>query len=425
MTRKQWYRRILCMVLLATIIYTGYYAYHYIEENIPGKIHVIVNRIGKFDFKLPVSAKLTSADEAVVLAGSSDNWSDSLSLQRNSSFSVVSDRLGQYTLSMKLFGVFPIKNIEVEVLGDTQVYTCGFPIGIYLETDGILIVGTSKITTAMGIAAEPAYSVLQIGDYILEVDGKRLESKAEFVEIVKQSGGRELVLTIRRKEEVSKVRITPVKDSSGAYKLGIWVRDNTQGIGTLTYITADGRFGALGHGVSDADTKAIMECRDGYLYDAEILSIIKGEAGAPGGLSGIIHYGKNNRLGSIKVNSSDGIFGESYDKLISQAEGEAMDIALKQEVKKGQAYVRCCVDGEIKDYEIQITKLNTSEYNMNRGMEIRVTDEELLKLTNGIVQGMSGSPIIQNGKLVGAVTHVFVNDSTKGYGIFIENMLEH
>lgn len=425
MTRKQWYRRILCMVLLVTIVYTGYYAYHYIEDNIPNKIHVIENEVGRFDFELPIAAEITSMDEAVVLAGSSEIWSDTLSLSRKDSFSVISDKKGQYTLAMKLFGVFPIKNIEVSVIGETEVLVCGFPIGIYLETDGVLVVGTEKITTISGIVEEPSYSILNVGDYILAVNDEKLESKEELVGLLKASQGKEMILTIRRNDEISKVRITPAKDSDGEYKLGIWVRDDTQGIGTLTYVTADGRFGALGHGVSDVDIGALMECKKGSLYESEILSIIKGEAGTPGGLSGIIHYGNNNKLGDIDINSNAGIFGEGYDVLIDKAECVYMDIALKQDVKIGKAYVRCSVNGEIMDYEVEITKINTSSLSMNRGMEIKVTDPELLKLTNGIVQGMSGSPIIQNGRIVGAVTHVLVNDPTRGYGIFIENMLEH
>lgn len=425
MSRKQLYRRVLCMVLLVTIIYTGYYAYNYIEENIPNKIHVIENEVGIFDFELPIAAEIISMDEAVVLAGSSEVWSDTLSLERRDAFSVISDKKGQYTLAMKLFGVFPIKNIEVSVIGETEVLVCGFPIGIYLETDGVLVVGTEKVTTASGIVEEPSHSVLNVGDYVLAVNDEELESKEELVGILEASRGEEMILTIRRNEEVSKVRITPAKDADGKYKLGVWVRDDTQGIGTLTYITADGRFGALGHGVSDVDIGALMECKEGSLYESEILSIIKGEAGTPGGLSGIIHYGNNNKLGDIDVNSNAGIFGDGYDGLVDMADGEYMDIALKQDVEVGKAYVRCSVDGEVKDYEVEITKVNTSSLSMNRGMEIKVTDQELLALTNGIVQGMSGSPIIQDGKLIGAVTHVLVNDPTRGYGIFIENMLEH
>ena len=424
MSRKQLYRRVLCIVLLVTIIYTGYYAYNYVEEIIPNKIHVIENEVGRFDFELPIAAEITSMDEAVVLAGSSEVWSDTLSLERRDAFSVISDKKGQYTLAMKLFGVFPIKNIEVSVIGETEVLVCGFPIGIYLETDGILVVGTEKVTTASGIIEEPSHSVLNVGDYVLAVNDEELESKEELVGVLEASRGEEMILTIRRNEEVSKVRITPAKDADGKYKLGVWVRDDTQGIGTLTYITADGRFGALGHGVSDVDIGALMECKEGSLYESEILSIIKGEAGTPGGLSGIIHYGNNNKLGDIDVNSSAGIFGDGYDGLVDMADGEYMDIALKQDVEPGKAYVRCCVNGEVKDYEVEITKINTSSLSMNRGMEIKVTDPELLALTNGIVQGMSGSPIIQDDKLIGAVTHVLVNDPTRGYGIFIEHMLD-
>lgn len=397
MTRKQWYRRILCMVLFVSIIYTGYYAYNYIQISIPEKIHVVssddIEAIG-FDF--PACTDETLQNE-----------------------------LGEYTISMKLFGILPIKDIAIEVISETQVLTCGFPVGIYLETDGVLVVGTTTIEGRNGVTLDPSYSVLQAGDYVLAVNGQEIEEKEELVSFVQKSEGKEMIFTIRRNGQTSKISITPEMDIDGEYKLGVWVRDDTQGIGTLTYITSDGSFGALGHGVSDVDTGCIMESDGGKLYEAEIISVVKGESGTPGGLSGLIRYSERSELGIINENTDEGIFGQCNAELINKGYGEVMDIALKQEVKKGEAYVRCTVDGSIKDYRIEITKINTSDVSMNRGLEIKVVDEELLAITNGIVQGMSGSPIIQDGKLVGAVTHVLVNDPSKGYGIFIENMLEH
>ncbi len=397
MTRKQWYRRILCMVLFVSIIYTGYYAYNYIKMNIPEKIHVV------------------SSDDIEAVGFSFPGCTDE----------TLQNELGEYTISMKLFGILPIKDIAIEVINETQVLTCGFPVGIYLETDGVLVVGTTTIEGKNGVTSEPAYSVLQVGDYVLAVNDHEIEEKEELVNFVEKSEGKEMILTIRRNGQTSKISITPEMDIDGEYKLGIWVRDDTQGIGTLTYITSDGSFGALGHGVSDVDTGCIMESDGGKLYEAEIISVIKGESGTPGGLSGLIRYSERSELGIINENTAEGIFGEGNAELINKGYGEVMDIALKQEVKKGEAYIRCTVDGEIKDYQIEITKINTSDINMNRGLEIKVVDEELLAITNGIVQGMSGSPILQNGRIVGAVTHVLVNDPTRGYGIFIENMLEH
>lgn len=423
MGRRIWYRRILCMVLIAGSIYTGFVIYSYIDQLIPDKIHIVVDEEGEFNFQLPIEAKIKSENTEVSFTNASNIPSNQITINSKESFSLKSEKTGDYQIQMKLFGFLPIKNIEVSVIEETQVIPCGFPVGIYLETDGILVVGSAKVVDTHGTIMEPAYMVVKSGDYIKKINGEVINSKEDMIRKVKESEGEEMILTIRRNEEEMDVKITPVETEPGEYKLGIWVRDDAQGIGTLTYITAQGEFGGLGHGVSDVDTGTLLEAGSGKLYEAKILSIIKGEAGTPGGLSGVINYNERAVLGNITKNTSQGIFGECSLELKNIAGSEAMDIGLRQEVKLGKAYVRCEIEGEIKDYEILITKIDNSSHNLNKGMEIKIVDNALLEKTNGIVQGMSGSPIIQDGKLIGAVTHVFVQDSTKGYGIFIENML--
>ena len=208
--------------------------------------------------------------------------------------------------------------------------------------------------------------------------------------------------------------------------MGIWVRDDTQGIGTMTFMTEDGYFGALGHGISDIDTKKILDSNNGLLYNADIWSIKKGASGTPGSLCGSISYEKDMELGVIYSNKSCGIFGRLYEdkmrELMDTYNMKAYYIGKRNDVKEGKAIILSAISGKIEEYEITITKVN-KDSESNKGMIIKVTDEELLNLTNGIVQGMSGSPIVQDGKLIGAVTHVFVNDPTKGYGIFIEDMM--
>ncbi|MCD8118146.1 MAG: hypothetical protein LUE29_01405, partial [Lachnospiraceae bacterium] len=218
--------------------------------------------------------------------------------------------------------------------------------------------------------------------------------------------------------------IQPVKDANGEYKLGLWVRDDTQGIGTLTFITAEGAYGALGHGISDVDTGELFASRGGTLYIANIWGIIKGIPGTPGGLCGMIYYEEKNELGTILKNTDTGIYGNANETMLAEYAGEAIEIGYKQEVAVGAASVYVNIEGEAKAYDIRIIGVNYSEDNDHKGLIIEVTDEQLLELTGGIIQGMSGSPIIQNGRLIGAVTHVFVQDATKGYGIFIEDMLE-
>ena len=192
----------------------------------------------------------------------------------------------------------------------------------------------------------------------------------------------------------------------------------------MTYLDLNGNFGALGHGISDSDTGEVVEISQGNLYDTEIIGIEKGTIGNPGVMSGVIYYGPGSLLGEVRVNTESGIFGTVNDRFVKNVTQEPVDIGYRQDVTKGLAYLRIGVSGEIKDYEIEILKVDYSSNHTNKSLVIQVTDPELLELTGGIVQGMSGSPIIQNGKLIGTVTHVFVQDSTRGYGIFIENMLE-
>ncbi len=187
----------------------------------------------------------------------------------------------------------------------------------------------------------------------------------------------------------------------------------------------NGNFGALGHGISDSDTGEVVEIEDGALYETEILGIEKGTVGNPGVMAGVIYYGPGSRLGTIATNTKVGIFGQVNDKLQGALAGEPLEIGYRQDVAKGPAWIRSNVSGELRDYEIEIQRVDYNPIQENKSLVIRVVDKDLLHLTGGIVQGMSGSPIIQNGKLVGAVTHVFVQDSTRGYGIFVEDMMRH
>lgn len=229
---------------------------------------------------------------------------------------------------------------------------------------------------------------------------------------------------MRRNGEEILLAVTPVRTGKEEYKIGIWVRDDTQGIGTLTYVDEESNYGALGHGISDVDTGLLMNIQEGRLYHAEVQSVKKGEKGVPGELAGMIRYQDDQIIGDITSNTETGISGklrEMPDDLYSE---EFMEVAYRQDVKEGPAVIRCEVDGQVKEYDIEIESINLSHREVNKSMVLCVTDPELLEKTGGIVQGMSGSPIIQEGKLVGAVTHVFIADPSRGYGIFAENMLE-
>lgn len=332
---------------------------------------------------------------------------------------------GSYTISYKYLGIFPMKETQVEIQEPVYVIPGGIPIGIYLETKGILIIGTGTVTGTDGLNYEPALRIVQGGDYIMAVNGQEISEKEELIELVNGCKGEEVVLDLERNGESIQVEVDPVQTKEGDYKLGIWVRDNTQGIGTLTFLTEDGTFGALGHGIADVDTGILLEPSGGRLYDTTIVNIHKGETGNPGELSGLIRYRDSYICGTIAENTEAGIFGQANTHLLEKLGTQTLQAGYKQEIEPGEAFIRSSVSGEVKDYRVEIVEVRQNEEDVNKGIILEVTDPELLSLTGGIVQGMSGSPIIQNGKIVGAVTHVFVQDSAKGFGIFLENMIEH
>lgn len=310
----------------------------------------------------------------------------------------------------------------------TLIYPCGFPVGIYLETEGVLVIGVDTITGVDGINYEPAYGLIKEGDYIVALNGTNVSAKAQLSFLIKKYGNKEMKLTIRRNNELMDVNIKPVKVGNASYKLGIWVKDDSQGIGTMTYVCNDGSFGALGHGISDIDTKKLLDSNNGLLYGAKIWGITKARSGMAGSLCGSINYEEDNVIGEIRKNSNLGIYGvipskNMVDSLIDTYNLKPYAVCSRYDVKIGKATILACVTGQIEEYDIEIKELKVNS-DGNKGIVIKVTDEELIKETGGIVQGMSGSPIIQNGKIVGAVTHVFLRDSSMGYGIFIDAMLK-
>ena len=265
---------------------------------------------------------------------------------------------------------------------------------------------------------------MKAGDYILSVNGEKVAEKEDLQRLVQQNGAEKEILTINRNGESIEVGVTPVQNKNGTYMLGAWVRDDLAGIGTLTYYKEDGTFGALGHAVSDGDVGGRIQMREGYVYNAQIIGVKKGQKGNPGELSGMIRYQSADCLGTIEENTDIGIYGKLDGNIAALPRGDYYNICYKQDIKQGPATIICGFTGEKKEYAIEIESLDYSGREANKGILFRVTDEQLLDMTGGIVQGMSGSPILQDGKIIGAVTHVFVSDSSMGYGIFIENMVE-
>ena len=422
---------------VAALIVTVYLTYW---NKIPSTIKIRAGVEQELDFRVPVSGKIYRVREEDTAPVSSVKGAEDKSRKAVESLSgsvesipvnfahtvkVRANEIDTYQMDLKLFGVIPYKNVDVEVIQDKMLIPSGIPIGIYVKTSGVLVVGIGEFENSEGKKISPAKYALQKGDYILKVNGEAMENKKHFVQTVEESEGQDMVLTIKRNGEVTDVMVTPGANQNQEWKLGIWIRDNAQGIGTMTYEDTDNSFGALGHGINDVDTSLLMNLEEGTLYRTEIVGITRGSNGNPGELTGYIEYDSDNVIGEITENTEEGIFGICDAEVEAASVFEPIPIALKQEITLGPAQIICSVTGEPEFYDVEIVEVNLERDNINRGIVVQVVDEKLLTLTGGIIQGMSGSPIIQNGKLVGAVTHVLVQDSAKGYGIFIEEMLGH
>ncbi|MBP3616845.1 MAG: SpoIVB peptidase [Lachnospiraceae bacterium] len=421
---KRKYRSWLVAALVLNIVLLLGYGIHYYRGSLPEEIKIITGKEQKISFRIPLSAKIKGETVGVLEVNKEPLEKGSIKIDFSDEILMEASEKTKATMEVKLFGIFPLKKMEIRAVSPQTVVVGGSAIGIHVETNGILVLGTTTVTGEDKMTYEPATNRLKSGDYIVEVNGCPMKEKEDLIKLLKESDGSELHCKIRRGKEIIEVAVTPVRTADGTYKIGTWIRDDTQGIGTLTYITPDGKYGALGHGITDVDTGVLMEVSGGNAYDAEILRIIKGEPGDPGELSGVIHRSEKERLGTVRTNTAQGIFGDVKENCEFQTSERELEIGFKQEVKKGKATILCEINGEINEYEIEIQQVDYSNRNHAKGLVLKITDEELLEITGGIVQGMSGSPIIQNGKLIGAVTHVFIRDSTKGYGTFIENMIQ-
>lgn len=359
--------------------------------------------------KIPMTLHLYEEDAVSVLSSEQKKLKpEDLYLDFAGDIQISQNEDGTYEASCSLFGIIPLKTMEIQVVSKEEVIPGGIPVGIYVQTDGVFVVGTGNIETENGYAESPAKNIIKTGDYIISFQGEAIKNKQELVNRLGKFTEEELILGIRRNHEELEISIKPVIKEDGAH-IGIWVRDDTQGVGTLTYVTADRKFGALGHGISDADSELLMEVAEGKLYACEIMKITKGSQGTPGKLSGKIVYSKANLYGEVNENFSGGIYGEANEHLMESVMNEPVPIALKHEVQEGEAKIISSVSGTLEEYTVEIKKVYKGGTDVNKGLELTVTDPKLLELTGGIVQGMSGSPIIQDGKLIGAVTHVCVN----------------
>ncbi len=326
-----------------------------------------------------------------------------------------------YDANLKLMNIIPLKNVKVQVVEENKVIPCGVPFGVKIFTDGVVVVGISEVKVNQSTVNPAKEAGLKIGDVILSINNNTVNSNEEVAKYVQNCNGQSLTLSVRRENMTFSTEIYPVKSEDSSYKAGLWVRDSSAGIGTLTYYDQDQQvFAGLGHGICDIDTSELMPLRNGDIVPATINGIVKGEKGTPGELRG--YFSDQASIGTLLANVNTGVYGTMGK---SPVQNEPIKVAMKQQVKPGKAQILTTIDGQTPQYyDIEIESVNYKEHTPTKNMIIRITDPKLLETTGGIVQGMSGSPIIQNGMLVGAVTHVFVNEPERGYGIFAENMIE-
>lgn len=369
----------------------------YTQAMLPDQFYVAAGETLRLNTSLPISSAASR---------------DSMPME------VYSTAGNSYKVDLKLPYGIEIKQVQVQVVDREMVIPGGNPFGIKMFTEGVIVVGMSDIPSD-GTSYNPAKTAgVKVGDIIISMNGQQVQTNEDVGEIVSSSAGNPVKIEFERGGAAMTCQMRPVKSDDGVYRAGMWVRDSSAGIGTMTYYNPTTNvFGGLGHAICDVDTGEIMPLHSGEIVGVDITGINRGESGLPGELKGSF---SGEKTGELLINSQVGIFGVGTKPPIH---AKPVPLALKYEVVEGPATILCTLDdGETKEYAISIEKVSITENNPTKNMIIRVVDSALLAKTGGIVQGMSGSPIIQNNKLVGAVTHVFVNDPTRGYGIFAENM---
>jgi stage IV sporulation protein B len=409
-----WINRIIGGILLVSLLTLGLYEPLREYISIPKKIVLFEGDHYSMSNSWPVSQTSYTSEEDISVQ------------KQEESLTLTAENPGTSELLLNVAG-FPIKKVDVQVLENFKVVPGGQSIGVKLNTLGVLVVGHHLVNTENGKKSPGETAEVQIGDIITKINGHVVKKMADVTPYVQQAGekGEPLQLVINREKATIKTTLVPLKDQNeGTYKLGLYIRDSAAGIGTMTFYHPDSKkYGALGHVISDMDTKKPILVKDGQIVRSTVTSIEKGSNGDPG--EKLARFSSNKEvIGTINRNSPFGIFGKLDEQVDNGIANKPIPISLSHEVKEGPAKILTVVEGnKVEEFDIEIVSTIPQKFPAIKGMVLKVTDKELLNKTGGIVQGMSGSPIIQNGKLIGAVTHVFVNDPTSGYGVHIEWML--
>ncbi|QYR24196.1 SpoIVB peptidase [Paenibacillus sp. sptzw28] len=392
----------------------------------PNELRLFSGQLKQLDYGMPVHAQVTFDPQMLRINGSAAR---SFSINLNKPLSIESRHSGETTMQLKLFGKIPFKTVRVNVIPDLKVIPGGQTIGVKVKSAGIMVVGHHQVVNAKGTKLSPGEAAnLQLGDLIVRINGKYVNDVHKVAEMAEEAGRSKqpLQLSVKRGTHHFQTKLSPVFDSEDrAWRLGLYIRDSAAGVGTLTFFAPDqGVYGALGHVITDMDTQTPIEVGEGQILQSNVTSINKSQSGEPGEKRA--NFIKESKvLGNIERNTPFGIFGKMKELPSHSYNEKPVPVAFAEEVKEGPAQLLTVVNGQkVERFDVQIVHVAHQSSPATKGMVIKITDSRLLQKTGGIVQGMSGSPIIQNGKLVGAVTHVFVNDPSSGYGCFIEWMLQ-
>lgn len=393
---------------------------------LPDELRLFQGQGTQISLALPVQAEVSVDRPDVVMLNGQANPSMKVSLGHPLKLSSL--RSGEAKLRMKLFGQIPLKTVKVNVIPDLKVIPGGQTIGVKVKSAGILVVGHHQVVTENNKLSPGEAAGIQAGDLITHINGIKLKDVRDVADIAAEAGKnhRSMQITYKRGEKQLSTSLTPVFDKQDrAWRLGLYIRDSAAGVGTLTfYAPEQGVYGALGHIITDMNTQTPIVVGSGQILQSSVTSISKSESGEPGEKRA--HFLKEGKiLGNIERNTHFGIFGKMSQNPEHSMYSKPVPVAFAEDVREGPAEILTVVEGQrVERFKVEIVHVSKQDVPETKGLVLRITDPRLVEKTGGIVQGMSGSPIMQNGKLIGAVTHVFVNDPKSGYGCFIEWMLQ-
>jgi stage IV sporulation protein B len=420
-------RRIFLALLILVFVFI-ISSYLFLINELPATLSIVKGNVSTVIFDFPFKIYIGAEKNNYLEINGKELSNNYLMLDTGSPIRLKGEEIGQYLLDLKLFAYIPIKTITINVLPDINIYPGGQAIGVLLRSKGVMVVGISDVEAKDGYKYYPARDAgIKIGDVILSINEKVVNDKNELFSLIQEFSINNSIINLKIKSKTGSIRtveVKTVKNREDIYMIGLYVDDGVAGVGTLSFYDAESReFGALGHVITESNNQTAIEVREGHIIEVQISGINSGKRGLPGEKLGTF-FQADDILGNIEKNTDFGIFGVLSRKPVNNYFKKPIPVATISQVEEGPAKIYTVVQrDEIEEFKINIDRVYRQSKPGSKGMIISILDDDLKKMTGGIIQGMSGSPIIQNGCLIGAVTHVFVNNPTKGYGVFAEWMI--